>query len=266
MGTAAVISGTTRWYAVLGDPVTQVRAPELLNPVLAGFDAVLVPLHVRPDDLAGTLAGLARVRNLDGLLVTVPHKAAVCRLAAAAGPAAALAGTANALRRRPSGGWFAENFDGLGFVRGLTAAGHAVSGRRFGLAGAGGAGSAIAVALLDAGAAGVAVSDVDAGRRDALVARLEGVAPGRIHAVSPAAVTDADVVVNATPLGMRPDDRLPFDPAAAAPGTLVVEIIMKPRETELLRKAAESGLAVHHGSHMLDQQVGCYRDFFGWPR
>ncbi|WP_370786331.1 shikimate dehydrogenase family protein, partial [Actinomadura fibrosa] len=120
------ITGTTRLLAVLGDPVEQVRAPSLVNPLLErlGRDAVLVPMRVRPPDLAEAVRGLRRIGNLDGLLVTVPHKIEICRYADELAPAAAVAGSANALRREPDGRWRADNFDGVGFVRGLRAAGH----------------------------------------------------------------------------------------------------------------------------------------------
>ncbi|MEV3908614.1 shikimate dehydrogenase family protein [Streptomyces canus] len=102
---AVHITGTTRLYAVLGDPVRQVRAPALLNPVFArlGRDAVLVPVQVRPDGLPELIRALTAVGNLDGLLVTVPHKQ-TCRRLADSVTDAALSGSVNALRRRPGGG------------------------------------------------------------------------------------------------------------------------------------------------------------------
>ncbi|GGS50192.1 shikimate dehydrogenase [Streptomyces griseoviridis] len=265
--TGTPLSGTTRLYAVLGDPVTQVRAPELVNPVLAalGVDAVVVPVHAPAEHLAAVVGGLVRAGNVDGLLVTVPHKAAVCALADELGPAAALSGTANAMRRGADGRWLADNFDGLGFVRGLEAAGHPVRGRRVVLVGAGGAGSAVAVALLMAGAGPVCVRDVDEGRLAGLLARLGSRWPRTVRAEAPGDLAAADLVVNATPLGMRPGDPLPFDPAAVRADAVVADIVMKPHETALLRAAAAAGRRVHHGVHMLEQQVPCYREFFGWP-
>ncbi|NEB78474.1 shikimate dehydrogenase, partial [Streptomyces sp. SID14478] len=126
------IQGTTRLYAVLGDPVTQVQAPALMNPVLAelGVDAVVVPVHARPQDLEHVVRGLQRVQNLDGMFVTVPHKAAAARLADRRGTGVDVVGTANVLRREADGSWLAENFDGSGFVAGLTAAGHEPKGAR----------------------------------------------------------------------------------------------------------------------------------------
>ncbi|MGW0891197.1 shikimate dehydrogenase family protein [Saccharopolyspora sp. NPDC002578] len=260
------ISGNTRLYGVLGDPIGQVRAPALLNPLLAGFDAVLVPIRVSAPDLAAVVEGLARAGNVDGLLVTVPHKAAICGVAAELGPMAGLVGAANALRRRPEGGWLADNFDGIGFVRGLRAAGHEPAGLQVGIVGAGGAGSAIAAAVLDAGAAETVVSDVDGARRGGLVDRLCSAWPGRARAGTASALREADLVINATPLGMRPGDPLPLDPERLAAGSVVADIIMSPPETALLRAAAARGLVVHHGRHMLDHQVSCYREFFGWQQ
>ncbi|MFD8725114.1 shikimate dehydrogenase family protein [Streptomyces sp. NPDC059629] len=261
----ALISGTTRLYAVVGDPVAQVQSPGLLNPLFAelGMDAVLVPVEVSPDDLERVVRGLQRIGNLDGIFVTVPHKADAARLADRHSRTVEIAGTANVLRREADGSWLAENFDGSGFVAGLARAGHEIRGRRVALAGAGGAGSAIAAALLTAGAEHLAVTDPDRPKRDALVERLAAYWPGRVHTVAEPPLHDSDLVVNATPLGLRPGDPLPFPPEALAPGAVVADIIMKPRETPLLRQAAALGHHVHHGIHMLTGQVDSYCVFFG---
>ncbi|MFB4197221.1 shikimate dehydrogenase family protein [Streptomyces carpaticus] len=266
-GARGAISGTTRLFAVLGDPVTQVRAPALLNGLFArtGRDAVLVPVQAGPGDLPAVARGLMRARNLDGLLVTVPHKAAMLALADEVSPAAALSGTTNALRRTAHGRWHADNFDGAGFLRGLTAAGRSPAGLRVLLAGAGGAGSAIAVALLRAGAAALTVCDPDRARREALAARLAEHWPGRVRTGPPAGPGEplaADLAVNATPLGMRRSDPLPFDPAGLPPHAVVADIVMKPARTRLLARAAALGLGVQPGAPMLDHQLDLYRDYF----
>ncbi|MBM7440062.1 shikimate dehydrogenase [Streptomyces sp. HB132] len=261
---APQISGSTRLYAVLGAPVEQVRAPSLLNPLFArlGIDAVLFPVHVDPDAFAGVVHGLTRMKNLDGLLVTIPHKAAALRLADEVSPAAAAAGAVNALRREPDGRWRGENFDGTGFVRGLTGAGHLPEGKRIVVMGAGGAGSAIAAALLAAGAAQLTVCDPDAAKLRDLVARLEEHWPGRATGEADPALGNADIMVNATPLGMRADDPQPFPVRALAPRCVVADVIMKPSETALLKAAAAHGHPILHGAHMLDHQLDLYRTFF----
>ena len=256
-----MISGTTRVYAVLGDPVAQVRAPAMLNPLFRALavDAVLVPILVRPPDLADVVRGLQRAGNVDGLLITVPHKIEARRFADVESPAVVLSGSTNALRREPDGRWTAENFDGEGFLRGLRAAGIDPVGRRVFLAGAGGAGGAVAAALLTGGVAHLAVGDPDGERLGTLIDRLAARWPGRVGAGGP---DDVDLAINATPLGLRAGDPMPFDPVALPPGAVVADIIMKPPETALLRAAAAAGRRVHHGHHMLDHQLDLYRAFF----
>jgi shikimate dehydrogenase len=245
-----------------------VRAPSLLNPLFArlGLNSVLFPVHVRPDSFDEVFRGLRSTDNLDGILVTIPHKAAALRLADEVSPAAAASGAVNALRREPDGRWTGENFDGIGFVTGLTEAGHRPHGMWVSVVGAGGAGSAVAAALLAAGAARVALCDPDTGKLDALLARLDAYWPGRATGSRTPVFTDADLVVNATPLGMRPDDPLPFSPQDLPPRCVVADVIMKPRETELLRAAAASRHPVLYGAPMLDHQLDLYRRFFRLER
>ena len=263
-GHAPRISGRTRLFAVLGDPVRQVRAPELLNPVFAelGLDAVLVPVHAPVAHLGEVVRGLQRAGNVDGLLVTVPHKAAALAFADVHSAAVRLAGSTNALRRGADGRWYAENFDGAGFVAGLATAGRPPAGKRVTLVGAGGAGGAIAAALVLAGVARLDVVDVDPARVRTLLDRLSDHAPGVVrHAATPYD-DKADLMVNATPLGLAQDDPLPFDPTRLTPGTLVADIIMTPPETPLLRTAAAHGLPTHRGAPMLTEQLRLYREFF----
>ncbi|WP_308205161.1 shikimate dehydrogenase [Frankia tisae] len=262
--TTRPIGGATRLYAVIGDPVAQVQAPSLLNPLFTrlAIDAVLVPVHARPTDFATVLHGLAAIENLDGVLVTIPHKVAACALAAERSPAARISGSANVLRPLPGGGWLADNFDGTGFVHGLTAAGHPVHGARVALMGAGGAGSAIAVALLDAGCGPLSIYDPDRAKCAGLLARLDEHWPGRAVATPEPALSDADLAVNATPLGLRPGDPLPLRPGSLPAGCVVADIIMKPPRTRLMEAASALGLPAHPGIHMLTHQLDLYRSFF----
>jgi shikimate dehydrogenase len=193
----------------------------------------------------------------------VPHKAAAAALADRRSPTVEITGSANALRREADGRWYAENFDGLGFVAGLVAAGHDPKGERVALVGAGGAGSAIAAALLDAGADRLAVCDPDTAKLHALRSRLDAHWPGRTATSAEPDTDGAALVVNATPLGLAPGDPLPVRPDRLPPGAVVADIIMQPRETRLLREAAERGHSVHYGIHMLDGQLDAYRAFFG---
>jgi shikimate dehydrogenase len=260
------ITGTTRLFAIIGDPIAQVRSPEVFAALFAerGIDAVMVPMRVAPADLETALAGLAAIANLEGLIATVPHKIACARLARALGPVARLAGGANALRRHPGGGFEGEMFDGIGFVAALRAAGEEPAGKRVLVVGAGGVGSAIAAALLREGPARLALVDVAGERAQALADRLRGA--GGATAVEVASTPEPagfEIVVNATPLGMRPDDGLPLDPERIDPGALVADVIMKPPRTRLLERAASRGCRLLEGRHMLDRQAPLIADYFG---
>jgi len=257
-------NGATRVFATIGDPVVQVQAPQLMNEVFAkaGSNAVMVPIQVSPDAVGTLIETLKSVPNFDGLLATIPYKFELLKHADAVGPVANAAGCANALRREPDGTWSAENFDGIGFVRGMIDAGYAVSGKMISIYGAGGAGSSIAAALLDAGAQVVRISDISPDRTKAVCQRLGNRWPGKAEAMPVGKRPDADIMVNATPIGLSETDPLPFSLDELNPETVVVEIIMKPAETRLLREARARGFRTQPGFGMLAPQIDLYRKFF----
>ncbi|MBD8094596.1 shikimate dehydrogenase [Pseudomonas fluorescens] len=257
-------TGATRLFAIVGDPIAQVKAPSLLNPLFHqhGVDAVMVAVHTRPEHLARVIRGLQAMDNLDGMLLTIPHKFAACEFADELSLAVQISGSTNAIRRSAGGRWEAENFDGLGFVRGVQRAGYLLAGVRVLLAGGGGAGSAIAVALLQAGVCMLYLQEPDRDKAQRLLTRLNQQWPGRATLAGPLELASAQMVINATPLGLVEQDPLPIDVAALSAGTLVADIIMQPAQTRLLLAAQAAGHPVHPGVHMLSEQMVCYRDFF----
>src|SRR3954470_24204386 len=120
----------TQVFGIIGDPIAQVRSPEVFNGLFRerGVDAVMVPMHVGPDGLEGALNGLRAIGNLGGLLITVPHKPAAAALLRSCSERVRIAGVANALRPA-SGGWDGDLFDGEGFAIGLEARGFALAGK-----------------------------------------------------------------------------------------------------------------------------------------
>ena len=260
------ITGSTRVFFVLGHPVAQVRAPEVFNPIFDahGIDAALLPIQVTPAALPAFVQGSLQADNVGGLWVTIPHKAAILPLLSEVDAHGARAGAVNAVRRLADGTLAGALFDGLGFAAALDHLQVAVTGKRVLLVGTGGAGVAIAVALADRPLALLAVNDVQPARAEALVQRL---ATGAACPVQARPVVDPagfDVVIHATPLGMKPDDPLPFDVARLSPGATVVDILMKPAGTPLRRACDAHGLAYHPGFEMLTQQVPAYLRYFGY--
>lgn len=259
------IKGDTRVYAIIGDPIAQVGSPRVFNTIFRerGTAAVLIPLHVRPQDLAAAIEGFRAFRNVDGIMVTVPHKAAVVPLLDAVGDSATRIGAVNAIRRDADGRLFGENFDGKGCVIGLERQGHRIAGRRTLITGAGGAGSAVAHAFADAGAGPLTIYDVDTPRADRLAASVRSAHPSMQVDVGSPDPAEYETVVNCSPLGMKPEDPYPMDPARLNKGTLVVDVILKPRISPFLEAAAAAGCEIQPGYRMLEGQAEAVAGFFG---
>lgn len=159
------LDGETRLIPILGDPIAQVKSPTQLTESLAerGLNAIVPPVHARPDDFAAVVAGLKRIGNVDGLVITVPHKFAARDVCDSLSEQARFIGSVNVIRREADGSWFGDNCDGQGYMAGIRAAGGNVAGRSVLLAGAGGAGSAIAYEFLREGAERIAIHDAESG-------------------------------------------------------------------------------------------------------
>lgn len=257
------ITGNTRVFGIVADPIAQVRTPEVLNAYFTahGIDAVMVPLHVPAAGLAQAWQGMRAMRNLGGWIVTVPHKNAVASLCDALGPAASVIGAVNAVRRLDDGRLVGDMFDGAGFVGGLRGQGHDPAGRSVLLVGAGGAAAAIAHALAQAGVGRLGIANRTLARADEIAQRVRQAFPDADVQACDADPRGYDMVVNATSLGMRPDDALPLDVNLLDARTLVAEIIMKPAETPLLQVAKQRGCPIHAGRHMLDAQAALMARF-----
>lgn len=262
-----MIDGDTLIFATPGNPVAQVRLPQVMKVVFAelGVNAVWVPMHVDHKGLQVVLQALRTVRNFRGITVAIPHKPTVAAMLDRLSPRAQAAGAVNLVRLDPDGELYGDIVDGAGFVRGLELLGHSVKDAVAWLVGAGGAGSAIAVALAEAGAERLHVTDTDAARAAGLIERLQRHYPKMVADIVTAPPASLDYAINATPRGLRPDDPMPFDPSLLPVKTVVCDIIMKPRETRLLKAAHVRGMRIHHGHHMMDVQVPMYLQFFGIP-
>jgi shikimate dehydrogenase len=261
-----MISGKTTLLPHLGYPTETFKAPLIYNPWFesVGIDAVVVPMGVKADDYAAVFDALFRIVNVRGALITMPHKMSTVDLLDECTPAVRVAGACNAVLRRPDGRLVGDMFDGVGFARGIARKGFVVAGARCLVIGAGGVGSAIAAALAAQGAAALALHDVDAAAAQGLVDRLREHYPRVTAAVAASDPSGFDLVVNATPLGMKTDDPLPFDVARLSPRTFVGEVVLKQEMTPLLEAARARGCRYVVGTDMLFEQIPAYLEFFGF--
>ena len=259
------ISGNTRLFGILADPIHHVKTPQRMNEHFAriGYDGVCVPFHARPDDLAAVVEGLRRLENLGGVIVTIPHKTAILDLVDEATPVARKIGAANVVRREADGRLVAHMLDGEGFVRGLQTAGVSLEGKSAYLAGAGGAANAIGFALAQAGVSRLTIANRTVAKAEDLKARILSLHPDAVIAIGTPDPSGHDLVVNGTSLGMRPDDAAPLDTRRLTADMIVAEVIMQPVMTPLLQAAETAGSRIHLGKPMLDQQLELMADFFG---
>lgn len=261
-----MITGKGQVIAHLGFPTGSFKAPMIYNPWFEarGVDAVVVPLGVRPEHYEALFRPLFDITTMHGALVTMPHKVLTTRLVDEVTPTASIAGACNAVLRRPDGSLLGDMFDGAGFVRGMQRKGRAVRGARALVVGSGVVGSAIAASLAAAGLGALTLSDSRADSAEALAGRLRAHYPALDLRVAGPDPAGHDVVVNATPLGMKPDDPLPLDPARLAPGTFVGEVVMTEEHTPLLRAARARDCPVQVGTDMLFEMIPAYLEFFGF--
>lgn len=259
------ITGNTRLYGIVADPVSQVKTPQTMRTLFEkrGTDGVLVPMHVAPEGLASFVQGLRSVLNFGGMIATVPHKTAMVDLCDDITPAARLVGAVNIVRRNADGSLSGDILDGQGFVAGLRKHDIEPRGQRVFLSGAGGAAKAIAFALAQAGVSQLDFYNRTASKAQALIERLGPLYPDISMSAVSAHPIGYDLVINATSLGMKKEDARPFDFEGLSADQTVAEIIMTPALTPLLAFAQAKGCRIQYGLPMLECQIELMADFMG---
>jgi shikimate dehydrogenase len=263
-----MISGTSRLFAIIGDPVAHVRTPMVFNQYFAThqIDAVCVAIHIGREELDTGWAGLKAIRNLDGFIVTAPYKAECAALCDSLVDDGAYTRVVNTVRREADGSYSGTLLDGRGFVAGLKSHGHDVRGRRVYIAGAGGAGTALAFALAGSGVSALTIHNRTRSKAAALVEGVSKAFPDCTVSLGSADASGHDFAVNATSLGLKADDPHSFDLETADSAAVIAEVVMKPEITPLLAAADRLGHQIHSGTHMLDGQLSMMMGFFGLGR
>lgn len=256
------IDGKTRLAGVIGWPLEHTLSPAMHNAAYEalGLNWVYIPLPLRDGAELIRLASIVKSLPVVGFNVTMPYKRVMLNMCDEVAAMAQLAGAVNAVHVA-DGRLIGYNTDGRGLVESLASeAGFQPEGRNVLLLGAGGAAGAAVVGMILGKAARITV----AARRDemseALVDRLQG--RTRDTEVDTCGMGDdlravaeqADLIVNATPVGMGADDTSLVPAAWMHPGQVVADMIYRPAETALLREAASAGATPVGGLGMLVAQ------------
>lgn len=255
-----MITGKTRLLAVIGAPIGHSLSPIIQNAALhaAGLDYVYAALPVRADALASAVRGLYDA-GIAGFNVTIPFKTAIIPLMDALSEDARRIQAVNTVVVE-DGRLVGYNTDVAGFLAGFAERGIALTGKNAVLIGAGGAARAALWGLLRSGVSSVAIGVRSVEKGAALAADFA--ADGDVRAVSfddaawIAACSDADIVVQTTPLGMTPhtDAMPPVDMAALKDDAVLYDLIYTPAETRFLREARARGCETINGETMLVAQ------------
>ena len=257
----------TAIYGIFGYPVAHSRSPAMHNAAFAalGIDATYVPFEVAPEALGDALRG-AVAMGVRGLNITLPHKSAVIELLDEVHPDAAAIGAVNTIvieDGRASG----ENTDAGGLARSLSHAEVPLEGARVVVLGGGGAVRATVVGLGRAGAKSITV----AARRPEAAAEIAGALASLLPETSLRTLSlgddeglrrtfaDCDLLVQGTSATLEGNpeaeafaDALPID--ALPGGSVVTDLVYKPRITSVMARAQARGLSVVDGSGMLLHQ------------
>ena len=256
------VNGETRLFPIIGDPICHVKSPQKFSRGLAqrGCNGICIALEVPENALDKVMQGLAVTPNVDGILITMPHKFAALDYCATRSDRARLLGCVSVMRRNPDGTWHGDMLDGLAFVRAMKEHGARLEGARALLIGAGGAGSAIAIALLQAGVRELGIWDIDQGRTSALGEVLAGIDARHFNAGSPDPV-GFDLVCNATPLGWNATDPLPVPVDTLKSNMFVGDVVAGSGDSPLMVAARAAGCKTSNGEQMVEAVQDMMLDF-----
>lgn len=244
-------TASTRVVGVIGDPVRHSLSPTLHNAAIAalGLDWVYVAFEVAPGFVEDALRGM-KALGIEGLSVTMPHKTDTARLITDASDDVRALDAANTVVRCGDS-LRAEITDGDGCLDALRENGVDVNGLRCCIVGAGGAGRAVTLALSRAGAREIVIVNRDSGRAEKAVTLAGGV--GRIGVIQD--VRDAELIINATPVGMGADDGSLIDRGLLSAGQIVNDLIYHPVSSPLVVAARSVGATAIGGLDMLVHQA-----------
>ncbi len=261
------LNGLTKLLAHIGYPTSTFKAPMIYNPYFEsiGLNAAVVPMGLKADDFATGLPLIFSLSNVHGALITMPHKVQIVGMLDETSTAVKIAGSCNAVVRRDDGSLAGDIFDGEGFVRGLVRKGCTLAGASALVVGSGGVGSAIAASLAGAGVARMGLHDVRAATMKGLQKRLLAHYPALVVNAGSNDPDGYDIIINATPLGMKEGDTMPVDVSRIMPASFVGEVVMKQEMTAFLTAAKARGCSVQIGIDMLFEQIPAYLEFFGFP-
>ena len=242
------VSGKTKIAGIFGCPIEHTLSPLMHNSAFQslGLDMCYVAFKVLPEALPEAVQAI-RSLNMLGVNITVPHKEKVIPLLDKVHEEASFIGAVNTVTNT-EGILTGYNTDGRGFLSSLTEEGISIDGKKIVIIGAGGAARAVGYYLAEK-ASTLSLFDTDRPKAQKLVTDLNQIRSNVSlimdieHAVKP------DIIINATPLGLKPGDPLPLNPDLITSNMVICDLVYK--KSDLLKEAELKGAKIIDGSGML---------------
>ncbi len=252
--------GTTKIYGCLADPINHVKAPTIFTSIFKNknIDAVMIPIHLNDDNLENVLSSLKAIKNFKGMTVTIPHKTNITKLCDYLESDAKFTGAVNWIKFDNDRNLIGDNFDGQGFVNGFIKQNYSLKNKNVCLFGAGGAAVSIGASLVNEHIKSLKLINRDINKAIHLKNKIHSksnLLKVEVFPESDYTLIDSDIIINATSLGLKQTDKLPFNVNNSSPNSVIADIIMQPEETELLKHAKSLGRSIHYGKYMIESQT-----------
>ena len=259
--------GSTKIYGCIADPIDHVKAPTIFTSIFKEkkIDAVMVPIHVSKKNLENVISSTKMIKNFQGMTVTIPHKKSVANLCDYLEPDAEFTESVNWIKFDKERKLIGNNFDGQGFVKGFKSNNFLIKNKKVCLFGAGGAAISIACSLAKEEIKSLKIINRDINKAKDLLKKIKLINDDLYLEVAGHnenyLLSDFDVIINSTSLGLFKNDKLPFDVSKSSSQSVIADIIMQPSETELLKQAKNLGRSVHYGKYMIEHQIDLVGNF-----
>ncbi len=256
----------TKIFGCLADPIDHVKAPTLFTNFfkMKNINAVMVPINVNQEDLKNFFYGCSKIKNFLGLTVTIPHKTKVLSFCDVLLDEAFETKAVNWIKFE-NNKIIGANFDGKGFIDGLKKDNLTIKEKSFCVFGVGGAGVAICNSLLKEEIKKLKIINRNLKKSELLKEQLSNIYNNSTIIIDDFYgydISDYDYVINATSLGLKQNKQLVFDVKKTKTDAVIVDIIMDPEETVLIKDAIINGRRFHKGKNMLESQIKLAGNFF----
>lgn len=250
---------------MIGDPIAQVATPVIWNEAFQSEkkNCICVPIHLKDQGLGSFVAWVRHAENVPGFLSTIPHKNSLPALCDHVRAEVEFLGVANTVSKKYDGQLECAMFDGEGMIRAIEAVGGVIEDSTILIIGCGAAGGAIAFEALQKGARTICLIDRMPDTATHLVKKLQGRFKDKTIKIYDPSDISFEFIINASPLGSRPNDELPYDLKMVSPNSIIADAVTEPCPTNWVAQANTQGFITVNGNNMAAAQADAMRLYLG---